>query len=400
MKYKGNLTAGQKRILRVFKYSKLSDKQKATLEKYKKIHQASGLQDFSIAIKLESLEKFGLWVKKPYEEVTKDEIIEYFSKYRWGYPLHKIQIKSFYKWMDKEPLVEWINITGNGKKKLPEDMPTQQELKELLEHSLSARNKSIIMTLYDGALRIGELTKLKIKDVVFDEFGGIITVPKEGKTGMRTVRIVDGTPFIKDYLNKEHPNKEDSEAFLFVGIDSKGSKKGLYGKPIEAGGIRNFLNRTAKRAGIKKKIFPHIFRHQKLTEMAKQGFQEQELKKFAGWSDDSRMASVYIHLSDQDVSNKILEKKGIIKGKDKEMFDKLKPRVCIDPSCNHSNPSTNKFCEKCHRPLDVKIIMEMEEKNKIANIGFERAMTNSRNLRVDKQALKEVIREMISKGEI
>ena len=166
------------------------------------------------------------------------------------------------------------------------------------------------MLLYDGALRIGEALGLKIKHLVFDSYGGYIMIPKS-KTGMRRVRLVDSIPYLKNYLEKEHPNKNDPNSYLFVGVEGKGSRQSDIGMPIESIAIRTLFNRIAKRSNLKKKVYPHLFRHTKLTEMAKD-FTEQEMKIFAGWTAGSNMPSVYVHLSGEDVEKKILEKRGLI----------------------------------------------------------------------------------------
>ena len=62
---------------------------------------------------------------------------------------------------------------------------------------------------------------------------------------------------------------------------------------------------------IKKKIYPHLLRHSRLTELAKE-LTEQELKVFAGWVAGSNMAQIYVHLSGSDVSNKLLSNAGLI----------------------------------------------------------------------------------------
>lgn len=46
--------------------------------------------------------------------------------------------------------------------------------------------------------------------------------------------------------------------------------------------MRSKLKIIAKRAGIKKRIFCHLFRHTQLTELVKNGYSELYLKKHAG----------------------------------------------------------------------------------------------------------------------
>ena len=126
---------------------------------------------------------------------------------------------------DCPDIVSWIkNSNGGGKRKLPEELLTQDEIKKLVETTTLYRNKALIMLLYDSAGRVSELLDLKLKNLIFDNYGGYIMIPK-GKTGMRKVRLIDSIPFLKNYIDKEHPLKNDPNSYLFVGVETRGSKQ-------------------------------------------------------------------------------------------------------------------------------------------------------------------------------
>jgi integrase/recombinase XerD len=116
------------------------------------------------------------------------------------------------------------------------------------------------------------------------------------------------------------------------------------------------LEEVAKKYGIKKKIYPHLFRHSRATHLAKY-LTEQELKVFFGWSNSSKMASIYVHLSGKDIDNKILEIHGIKPKEPKTQH--LKPIVCI--RYNTQNDSTAKYCKNCGMVLDIREAINLEE---------------------------------------
>ena len=116
-------------------------------------------------------------------------------------------------------------------------------------------------------------------------------------------------------------------------------------------GVYGKLKSIAKRAGIKKNVHPHIFRHTKLTEMAKV-LTDAELRIFAGWTKSSNMAAVYTHLNSNDVNNKILEKRGLINQEVQQEEKLLEPIKCTN--CNNLNPVGNTICEFCNQILDPK----------------------------------------------
>lgn len=106
----------------------------------------------------------------------------------------------------------------------------------------------------------------------------------------------------------------------------------------------------------------YIFRHFSLTEKSKM-VTEAVLRKHAGWTMSSEMPQVYIHLQDES-SDIILEKNGIVNSKNKEVESNLlKSRYC--PNCNEPNKSeSSKFCIKCKMVLSYDSYIETIEKQK------------------------------------
>lgn len=190
---------------------------------------------------------------------------------------------------------------------------------------------------------------LNIGDVTFDDYGVRMIV--KGKTGMRKIRLIDSVPDLKAWLNV-HPFKDNPNKPLFINTSKKG-----YGERLESPGIYQLTRLLKRRSGIKKKVYPHLLRHTRLTELAKD-FHESELKVIAGWTGDSRMPRVYIHLSDEDIDKKLLEKKGLLP-KEGKKIDLLEPKRCI--FCEELNSPSNKVCSKCNMPLDQKRAMELHE---------------------------------------
>jgi integrase len=60
---------------------------------------------------------------------------------------------------------------------LPEELLSEEEIKALTEVlNESPRDKAFIFTAYEAALRPSELLMLRIKDVVFDDYGALIMI--------------------------------------------------------------------------------------------------------------------------------------------------------------------------------------------------------------------------------
>ena len=281
------LSVQEREIQRVFNNSKISERERKILRGVEANERADSKSIDTRKNKMQSIEKFCLFFRKPFNKAKKQDLINYLADLNNNLApssvlLHKIIIKWFYKWYylnhmnwkpryekDYPDIVGWIKCTNvNSHSKLPQELLTQDDIKKLVDTTSSFRNKAIVMLLFDGALRIGEALSLEIRHLVFDNYGGYIIIPKS-KTGMRKVRLVDSIPYLKNYIDKEHPSKNNPNSSLFVGVEVKGTKKKDLGQPLDSGGVRIFLTRLAKKAEIKKKVYPNLFRHSKLTEMTK-----------------------------------------------------------------------------------------------------------------------------------
>jgi integrase/recombinase XerD len=82
-------------------------------------------------------------------------------------------------------------------------------------------------------------------------------------------------------------------------------------EPMQYGTIRMRLNKLAKKAGINKKIHPHLFRHSRATYMANY-LTEAQMNMYFGWVQGSNMPSIYVHLSGRDIDDAVLKANGII----------------------------------------------------------------------------------------
>jgi integrase len=290
-------------------------------------------------------------VKKPFKDITREDIEKFFQddekseRYKLNF---RTLFKTFFRWfyhIEKEDgypdIVKWIKCKSiNGK--LPKILTTE-EIGKMIEVCDNLRDRAIISVLYESGCRAGELLGLKIEGVTFDEYGAVIIV--DGKTGMRRIRLISSVVDLKNWLNI-HPRKNDTNAPLFCAMT-----KNTKGNPLGASTLGFIIGDLAKKAGIEKRIYPHLFRHSRATHLAK-NLSDQELKVYFGWVGESSMPSIYVHLSGKDIDNKILEINGIKHG-DKNDISKIPTIKCL--SCDEVNSIGNKFCIKCGKPLSAEI---------------------------------------------
>ncbi|MEM0159652.1 MAG: site-specific integrase [Candidatus Micrarchaeaceae archaeon] len=250
--------------------------------------------------------------------------------------------------------VSWIEIKTNpSNRKKPEDIVSLDELNKLINACLNERDKSLISLLYDSGCRIGELLTLRVKDIEYDDYGIRLTV--NGKTGVRKVRVVgNSVSFAHDYQEKF--NRKNPDDFFFV--------KMRYGGPMKWADVNTMLYKVSRRAGIKRRIHPHLFRHTRATLLAKD-LKEAPLESTMGWVHGSRMSRVYVHLSDEQIDNAVLKVYGIEKRKENDVGAGKESKVCY--GCKEINPAVNEYCYKCGMPLDFEKFKQMEESRRRAD---------------------------------
>jgi ribosomal protein L40E len=116
------------------------------------------------------------------------------------------------------------------------------------------------------------------------------------------------------------------------------------------------IKKAAEKAGIKKKVFPHILRHSRATFLANH-LTEQQMNIYFGWVQGSDMPSIYVHLSGRDIESAVRA----VYGLEEEEKKTIKPAKC--PRCGEINTPQARFCHKCGLILDEKerLRVQMDE---------------------------------------
>ncbi|MGV8085455.1 MAG: tyrosine-type recombinase/integrase [Candidatus Bilamarchaeum sp.] len=334
--------------IRLGKYEHLSKENSKLILEFQRDLVTDNLSAQRVYKYVETLYRIAKRIRKPMDTLTKEDIkqfvidIETETKYsQWTKHDYKCVLKRFFKWLkgnNKEypEEVSWIKVHVKDKHKLPEDLLTDEEIKKIINVTTNHRERAMITCLYESGCRISEILTIQMKNIRFDEYGAIVVVT--GKTGDRRIRLISSVPALAAWIDL-HPYKENPEAYLFV------RKKYKDDKPIPyryeyAGRI---IKKLAAKAGIQKRVHPHLFRHSRATVLANK-LTEAQMKEYFGWVQGSNMAATYVHLSGRDVDNAILGLHGVRsnKGEDQEKF-----KTIDCPRCSHSSSPGSKFCNRC-----------------------------------------------------
>lgn len=161
-----------------------------------------------------------------------------------------------------------------------------------------ARNKAILETMYSCGLRVSEVVTLKISHLHLD-VGFIRVIGKGDKERLVPVGR-SAVKYINIYRNKirihTHP-VPGNEDILF--LNNRGSK-------LSRVMIFLIIKELVKKAGIKKNISPHTFRHSFATHLIEGGADLRAVQEMLG-HESITTTEIYTHL-DREFLRKTLEK--------------------------------------------------------------------------------------------
>lgn len=360
----------------------VDDGNKQLIIDFSKVRLAKGSGHGRIAKVVYCLRFLARWLDKPFREATKDDLISLVGGLETNpkYAEHtkydfKIVLKLFYKWLKGNdetfpPEISWLKAKlKNENHKLPEDLLTEDEVMRLVKATTHPRDKAMILVLYESGCRIGELLSLKMHNVQFDQYGAVLRVT--GKTGDRRVRIISSAPALADWINN-YNKADDPNAPLWPPRQAKKKINNTI-RCMEHRSVYELLHALAERAGVKKNVHPHLFRHSRATILAGK-LTEAQMKEYFGWTQSSDMASTYVHLSGRDVDNALLKLQGLAHeetGKE----DKIKVKSC--QRCKERNSPASKYCTKCGLPLDENLVVSLEKDRQATDGIMNRLMQDN-----------------------
>jgi integrase/recombinase XerD len=387
---------------------------------------------------IEVLSKFSKYNdNKSFKDLKRSDVIAFLETFRrtetqdplhkWigTYNIYRIHLMRFFKWLynpdiepDKRPkpaVIENIPQLKRKEKSIykPSDLWTQQDDLLFLKFCPSKRDKCYHAISRDTSCRPHEIVKLKIRDIVFKTIGSnqYAEALVNGKTGSRPIPLIDSIPYLKDYLDHEHPQPSNPNSPLICGTG-----RGL-GRHVRATRIYNIYNEYKKEIFpkllesptvlledkqqiaelLKKPWNPYIRRHSALTEKARM-LKEPILKMHAGWSPNSQMHLKYEHWFGNESNESLLEAYGIVASG--QQIDQLRPKQC--PNCSEPNKPDSKFCNKCRMVLTYDAYSEtlenQKEKESEVRILKDKYEQNMKSMREEiKEEMKKQIAQLVTK---
>jgi len=198
----------------------------------------------------------------------------------WTKHDYKLALKKYLVFCSRQDLAALVRLPKVHGYKLPEELVNWDDLVAMIASTRREHDLAFLLALWESGCRIGELLSLQRKHVSFDSQGAVLIV--DGKTGMRRVRIIESAPALDEWISCRSFRPEDA---IF---------------PNTYRAYRKRLSVLAHRAGVDKRIYPHLFRHSRATFLA--GYlTEAQLCAYLGWTIGSAMPRIYVHLAGHDL---------------------------------------------------------------------------------------------------
>ena len=141
----------------------------------------------------------------------------------------------------------------------------------------ACRDKAILSLLYASGLRVSELTDLKLMSLLLQE--GFIRVFGKGEKERIVPIGKKAIEHINNYLYElRHMMVKESKSKGFVFLNRNGVK-------LTRMSIWNIFHENCIRAGITKKVSPHVFRHSFATHLLEGGANLRAVQEMLGQSD-------------------------------------------------------------------------------------------------------------------
>jgi site-specific recombinase XerD len=240
----------------------------------------------------ESIREFRLWLNRQ-PGVPQSGRRETMQRKTQNYYL--IALRAFLKFLRRRG-IESISPERIDLAKVPQhdlDLMTADELERLIaapegEDLKNLRDKAILELLFSTGLRVSELCSLNVDlDLSQDELS------VRGKGGK--IRVVFLSPEAKQSVKRYLEKRTDMGDALFVSF-GKGSKED--GGRLTTRSVERIVKHYAIKAGISRKVTPHVIRHSFATDLLQNGADLRSVQALLGHSNIST-TQVYTHVTDR-----------------------------------------------------------------------------------------------------
>ena len=182
------------------------------------------------------------------------------------------------------------------------DVLSREEIDALEAAAGQERDKLIVRVLADTGMRLGELRRLRMDDLVAQGRERFLRVRGKGSR-QRLVPIVPSLFMrLQRYATKTRPEAATDALFLTLNRTPTGDYVG-----VSEVSIQHLIRYLGMKAGLKKRIYPHLFRHSFATHMLRRGMNPVQLRDILGHTSLAMVDRVYSHLAPTDAYQALID---------------------------------------------------------------------------------------------
>ena len=306
-------TIKQKTIAAQKNFSKLPKETEEKINEFKKYLTSIRYSDRTVENYVDMISSFlGFHAAKPVEQIINADVekfnYEHILKNNYSVSYQR-QVISALKLFYSRIGIKALRMDELERPKRSYRLPTvlsAEEVMSVLKCIPNLKHKAIIACIYSSGLRISELLNMQIKDIDVDRMQIMIRRAKGNKdrvVGLSKMFLI----ILKRYAEAYKPVD-----YLFNGED---------GGKYSAESVRKILRRACIKAGITKKVTPHVLRHSFATHTLESGVDLRYVQELLGHS-RPETTMIYTHVTQKKLTS-IKSPLDIIV--EKYVFDKKEP---------------------------------------------------------------------------
>jgi len=244
-----------------------------------------------------TVSRWAAWLRLDYRTAKGEALGEYSVR------TYARTANSFLRWLEQRGDTEDLRAKVPVPKRLTLEVLSRQEVDKLEAAATTERDKLLIRLLADTGARLGEALSLREDDII-EQARREHVIRIGGKTGQRLAPISAGLyKRLRRFIDHGRPEGYYGER-VFVGLHSV--KGGQYRTPGR-GSIEAMIRDAARRAGIKRRVYPHLLRHSALTHLLRRGVNPLLVAQVAGHSSLEMIRSTYSHLTISDAHRAVMK---------------------------------------------------------------------------------------------
>lgn len=239
-----------------------------------------GCSERTLAYYKTTVEKLLDDVNDPIRKVTTDDVREYLANYQSINNCSKTtidnirrNISSFFTWLEEEDYIiksPMRRIHKIKTAKTVKEVISDEEIEKMRDKCQNLRDLAIIDLLYSTGIRIGELVRLNIDDIDFEERECIVF--GKGDKERRVYFDAKTKIHLMGYIN----SRSDENPALFVTLDAPYDR-------LRISGVEIRLRHLGRELDINK-VHPHKFRRTMATRAIDKGMPIEQVQRLLGHS--------------------------------------------------------------------------------------------------------------------